>query len=372
MLLGGSLLACMNLDRYHAQSGSTVGDGGAGDVGGSAGGVRNNASVGGGPTYAGSPGTGTEFLPLSPSCPPTAAALCQGQSCCTAIAMPGGTYPMGRSEVSSATDYYPPAYKDEIPEHYTTVAAFALDKYEVTVGRFRAFIDDYDAWHATAGNPKVNTGMHPHAGFTGWAQSWTAATSDLPSDAAALKASLQCDATKSTDNADAEAETYPINCVSWYTAFAFCIWDGGRLPTEAEREYAAAGGCENRMYPWGSQEPDNGRANYWGSENHPMLAVGSKDPSGSGIFGHSDLAGSVSEWVFDWYDAEYYGKSGKPVDCDNCANAGVPIRSVLTHRVTRGGNWDSGVASLRVAIRGIDVPEKLSPNIGFRCARAVE
>jgi formylglycine-generating enzyme required for sulfatase activity len=70
-------------------------------------------------------------------------------------------------------------------------------------------------------------------------------------------------------------DQYPMNCVNWYEAFAFCIWDGGRLPTEAEWEYAAAGGDENRIYPWGNDVAEPLPASYAATGNSPRIAVGS-------------------------------------------------------------------------------------------------
>src|SRR5205085_368808 len=89
----------------------------------------------------------------------------------------------------------------------------------------------------------------------GWQKAWNAR---LPPDRQALIGSLACYSSYATwrDVGDAsDEETRPINCVSWYVAEAFCIWDNGRLPTDAEWELAAAGGSELRLYPWGDAAP---------------------------------------------------------------------------------------------------------------------
>ncbi len=96
-------------------------------------------------------------------------------------------------------------------------------------------------------------------------------------------------------------ENLPINCVSWFEGLAFCIWDGGFLPSETEWEYAAAGGSEQRTYPWGTTAPDCAHANFVldgascsGTSTHSN-PVGSL-PVGDGVWEHSDLAGNVREW----------------------------------------------------------------------------
>jgi len=187
--------------------------------------------------------------------------------------------------------------------------------------------------------------------------------SHLPATQADLMATLRCwNSATWTDAADAN-EVYAINCVSWYEAQAFCTWDGGRLPTEAEWEYAAAGGTENRLYPWGSAAPDATLANYEGSDYTPFLAVRSK-PLGAGRWGQQDLAGGMWEWAFDWYDESWYSNASA-TEQDPC-NV-----TAASDRVVRGGSWANHGDALRAACRINVVPDHDFSHsyVGFRCAR---
>lgn len=117
---------------------------------------------------------------------------------------------MGCSE--SGTDAYTGGGSAEIPEHNATVASFALDKYEVTVGRLRSFVNAYDTWYS-GGNPKDNPGAHPIATSTGWGKSWTATTTDLPATLGDLVTSLKCNSTNQTWTDTARSnESYAILC----------------------------------------------------------------------------------------------------------------------------------------------------------------
>jgi formylglycine-generating enzyme required for sulfatase activity len=161
-------------------------------------------------------------------------------------------------------------------------------------------------------------------------------------------------------------ERRPINCLTWYRAYAFCIWDGGFLPTEAEWEYAASGG-EDRVYPW-SVPPagttiDPSHASYdclgdgiAGCSLIDITEVGSKS-AGNGRWGHADIAGNLWELVLDFYAPSY-------IACDDCANL-----SVATHRVIRGGVYNDQAWSARAANRHNHDPAVRGANVGVRCAR---
>ncbi|MGB8296266.1 MAG: formylglycine-generating enzyme family protein, partial [Polyangia bacterium] len=196
---------------------------------------------------------------------------------------------------------------------------------------------------------------------SGWDSTWN---TNLAANTAALRTALKCDATYPTwtDTAGSN-ESKPVNCLDWYTAFAFCAWDGGRLPTEAEWNYAACGGSEQRYYPWSSPPTSTTISDSYAVYNCDGLCiplnVGSKSPKGDGKWGQSDLAGNVWEWTLDWY-AELY-----PMPCKNCAALTVP-----SSRVVRGGDFYNSASYLRSAYRS-DYDPWFDDDfyVGARCAR---
>jgi formylglycine-generating enzyme required for sulfatase activity/energy-coupling factor transporter ATP-binding protein EcfA2 len=155
----------------------------------------------------------------------------------------------------------------------------------------------------------------------------------------------------------------PVTDVSWYDAATFCNWINGRLPSEAEWEYAARGGLEGKHHPWGNEPPSCA----WDAENGANyscfdgdLPVGSYSPNYYGLF---DMAGNVWEWTASWYSARYI--IDQETDMPN------PLISLEENRVLRGGSWGSNSGLLLVSTRTRNIPEGRSFYFGFRCARSM-
>jgi formylglycine-generating enzyme required for sulfatase activity len=289
--------------------------------------------------------------------------------------VPGGTYfrtynPSNGSQLSFtlAADSGPTG--EAAP---ATLSGFRLDKYLVTVGRFRQFVN---AWKGGSGwKPSAGSGKHTHLnggnGLSttagGYEPGWVASddTRLAPSSA-----NLACDPSYATWTAPVgNNESLPINCVNWYEAYAFCIWDDGFLPSEAEWGYAAAGGNRQREYPWGSTDPATSNQYAIYDCNYPCGA-GTCDGTvadiapvgtatlGAGLWGQLDLAGEVSEWNLDWYAASYLDP------CTDCA-----YLTAASFRVTRGGPFVDENTSILPPPRDAEDPTRRNSTIGLRCAR---
>jgi len=299
--------------------------------------TANGASVGREPNWRGK----------APSCG-EARATCGpagNEDCCRSLLVPGGAF---------ARSYDGVDFLDSSSQ--ATVSDFYLDRYEVTVGRLRAFVDA--GLGTRARPPGDGSGAHPQIVGSGWSSTWNPR---LPPDSATLTAAMKCDPAYQTwtDTAGPN-ENKPVNCLDWYTAFAFCAWDGGRLPTEAEWNYAAAGGGEQRYYPWSSPPSstaiDDDHAVYCGG-TCSMQNVGSRSPRGDGRWGQADLGGNAWEWTLD------FGGGAYPMPCQDCAAV-----TAGSYRSFRGGSNDDIAGTLRVAARHIYYPEHRGV-IGVRCAR---
>ena len=274
-------------------------------------------------------------------------------SCCATLPVPGGTFDRGHDVAIDAM------YPDTT--HPATVSAFHLDTYEVTVGRFRQFVIAGMGTQATA--PAAGAGAHANTAGSGWNASFNAS---LPATTAALTAAMKCDATFQTwTDTPGTGDDRPINCVTWFEAFAFCIWDGGYLPTEAEWNFAAAGGSDQRAYPWsapaGSLTIDCTYSDYTPTPACVSAGpnrVGAESPKGDGKWGQADLGSNVFEWTLDWMAA--YSNP-----CVDCANL-VPTAM----RTLRGGDFGDPAINLRTAYRGnAGTPTNRDSGVGVRCAR---
>lgn len=162
-------------------------------------------------------------------------------------------------------------------------------------------------------------------------------------------------------NQPADQAQHPVVRLTWNEANEFCVWIGGRLPSEAEWEKAARGGLVGALYPWGDDEVscDQNAKNgaQFGYCSGELLTVGSFPPNGYGVY---DMAGNAWEWVADWYDKDYYRNSSE-------TNPTGPADG--KYKVIRGGGWNYTVYGLRVAYRSVSYPDSKANFIGFRCVR---
>lgn len=276
--------------------------------------------------------------------------------CCSSTVVSGGAFYRG-FDVGSDN-----AYPDAT--HPATVSDFRLDTYEVTVGRFRQFVNA--GMGTQASPPPAGTGARTLNGMpnqAGWEPAYNAA---LAGDTTALIAAVKCGGTQTAwTDAPGTNEVRAMNCITWYEAAAFCAWDGGFLPTEAEWNYAAVGGAEQRAFPWSSPASslalDCSYAHYSSSctaSPGTSSRVGRTSPKGDGKHGHSDLAGNVWEWTLDTYHTPYISP------CIDCADLAAG------NRVIRGGGLvESSIQFLRGANRTFAQATTRYLDLGVRCAR---
>jgi len=290
--------------------------------------------------------------------------------------VPGGTY--NRTYTNTGTG--PAGEADP-----ATVSSFRLDKYLVTVGRFRQYVNSLTVGTGTP--PANGSGKHTHVnGGSGLANSASAGTYEAGWDAASWNmyiatgpsavttwnanlSSSECSPYYTWTNTAGSQETLPVDCVNWYEAYAFCIWDGGFLPSEAEWEYTAAGGSQELEYPWGSTAPGTGSQYaiyncYYPDGTGSCSGVRNIAPVGTATlgaahWGQMDMAGEMWEWNLDWY-ANYVDP------CIDCADL-----SPLSGRLVRGGYFYGGASYLLPPGRNnLDFgPAHRDGGIGFRCAR---
>jgi serine/threonine protein kinase len=223
------------------------------------------------------------------------------------VLVPAGSFTMG-SETG---------YSYEQPAHEVWLDAFYIDQYEVTNAQYKECADAgyCDPDHTPWSNLQTRIDYYGNPQF----------------------------------------DDYPVIYLDWSDARNYCIWRGARLPTEAEWEKAARG-TDGRRYPWGNEPPDDHYANF-NKNVGDTIRVGSY-PAGVSPYGAYDMAGNVSEWVNDWYGADYYTISLS----DN------PIGpSSGEYHVVRGGAWHQTQWYLQTFVRYWSKGRSV---LGVRCARS--
>jgi len=225
------------------------------------------------------------------------------------VRLPGGTFQMGSNSGAS----------DEKPVHTVTLSAFEIAATEVTVTQYRACVQ---AGACTA--PDTGT-------YCNWGKS--------------------------------DRDNHPVNCIDWHQATAYAKWVGGRLPTEAEWEYAARSGGRNQEYPWGHQSPTCNYAVFSsggdGCGQDRTWPVCSKT-AGNTSQGLCDMAGNVWEWVSDWKGTYPSGSVTNPTGPSSGSG-----------RVYRGGSWSGNARYVRAAFRGNVGPGSRYNDLGLRPVRSV-
>jgi formylglycine-generating enzyme required for sulfatase activity len=209
----------------------------------------------------------------------------------------------------------------------------------------------------------LSDGKSPAAYETGWSTSYA-------SNVDTSNTARQVGQTYATwTSAVGSNETKPINYVSWYEAYAFCIWDDAFLPSQTEWNMAQIGGDSQRAYPWGSTVPGsnanlavygcyyNGTGTCSGLTN--IGNVGAV-PAGNGRWGHANLVGNIAEWVYDSSP-----DLDPPTSCTDCA----VFPEVAWYALSWGANYQSASSSLDDQFGQIYPFTLRSASFGFRCAR---
>ena len=239
------------------------------------------------------------------------------------VYVPGGTFQMGSEEGDQD------AGSDEFPRHAVTLDGFWIDRTEVSNGQYAAFLNELGN-QEERGSPWLELG----AGY------------------------CQIEQVGEEYRSRATSADRAVVMVSWDGADAYCRWAGGRLPTEAEWEYAARG-PEGNVYPWGNDPPTCERARFFGCAScaHDVGV----HPDGGSWCGAQDLAGNVWEWVADWYGTYPAGPQENPAGPSSGED-----------RVMCGGGWHASQREVRGACRLDAKPVAHVGCLGFRCASGVE
>lgn len=238
------------------------------------------------------------------------------------VSIRAGEFLMGAQKANpSKPNYDREPYADESPVHRVRLKAYRVGRYPVTVGEYLRFIE---------ADGYKDKSFWTNGGFGKWQapEGWDEQLSHL---------------------------NRPVVGVSWFEAAAYATWAGSRLPTEAEWERAARG-TEGHRYPWGDEESDTSRMNYYKSKVGCPTPVGvyARGATPDGIL---DMAGNVWEWCSDWYGEHYYSEAAS--DSPQGPSTGEA-------RVVRGGSWNFNAWYCRSAGRDWNTPEYRFNYLGFR------
>lgn len=280
------------------------------------------------------------------------------------VALPGGTFLMGTNDPEGFPQ------DGEGPVRPVTIDPFLIAIYPVTNELFDKFI--------CATSYKTEAERYGWS-FVFWSHIPKARFSAIVEDTVAA-APWWCKVSGARWNAPegpgsdiSKRGDHPVVHVTWNDAQSFCAWSGQSLPTEAQWEYAARGGLEQKIYPWGDKLRPNGEhcCNIWQGE-FPKLDTGDDGYAGTSPveafppneFGLYSVTGNAWEWCEDWFSAEFHR------DADQVNPHGPPVGNA---RVMKGGSFlchKSYCNRYRVGARSSNTPDSSSSNIGFRCVRA--
>lgn len=307
------------------------------------------------------------------------------------VLVPAGTFQMGGDNAQ--------ARQDEFPKHEVEVSEFWMDETEVTNQQFLIFVEatDYQTvaerpivWEELKKDLPPNTPKPPdsilQAGALVFQQTESPVSLQDYSQWWAWRIGANWRQPEGPNSNIKDKMNHPVVQIAWEDAVAYAEWAGKRLPTEAEWEWAARGGLDETVYPWGNQNINEGepKANFWQGlfpyENTEAdgyfgsAPVKSFSPNQYGLY---DMAGNVWEWCSDWYNANYYQKAVQTAqrDPEGPNRSFDPSEPYTAKRVTRGGSFlcnDDYCSGYRVASRMSSSPDTGLNHTGFRCVKEVD
>ncbi|WP_411029738.1 formylglycine-generating enzyme family protein [Spongiimicrobium sp. 3-5] len=263
------------------------------------------------------------------------------------VFIPGGSFMMGDANGQDM----------EKPVHAVEVSPFYMDTHEVTIAEFRKFV---------AATNYVTDAEKNNGGYTWGGEEWV------------MKPGINWRFDEMGNLHTPKKDNHPVTHLSWNDANAYAQWVGKRLPTEAEWEYAARGGSKGYRYAWGNESLGAEVVANVSDEN--LIKVVTKWPYTKGyddgytfsapvgsfkpnVFGLYDMSGNAWEWCQDYFDPDYYSRSGEkdPIN-----------KQPSERRVLRGNSWDGRPGLMRCSRRTSDEQSNSYVDTGFRCVKDIK